>query len=419
MKLKSLLSTIVMCIAFCLFGCSDEGKEFIIHSGEFTNIEQDMQNAQDSVIVPIEGTRTSIQRSKRAVPDYPGDDDQQMQEELDQLDEIPIYLQVQGNSDKRQFLSAAGKGKELTVEEFDEKSEDQQFYLKKPSAFFGIPYLIYSKKTGTPISIGFYKKKPDVKVLYARKDIPEDLFGCSWGILRAQYSPKSYIIENRDLPQKGNSGFWLDTYYNVITINGSKISFSKYSNSPRQEFKIIPVEEFKVEDVVFDIEASTILTKTPSVIFSDEFTNNSPIIQEHSFSVSKNYKTTSSFSQRTSYSINVSTEFKVKVPFIASEFFYGKTEEHSETLTHNVKVTVPANHIAYVSFTLYTFCMAVPYTAICIGKISGRKIKIKGVWNGISVELSTGYINTKPINGNATGAKSFPITDEMIKTHKP
>ena len=83
-----------------------------------------MQNAQDSVIVPIEGTRTSIQRSKRTVPDYPGDDDQQMQEELNQLDEIPIYLQVQGNSDKRQFLSAAGKGKELTVEEFDEKSED-------------------------------------------------------------------------------------------------------------------------------------------------------------------------------------------------------------------------------------------------------------------------------------------------------
>ena len=149
-----------------------------------------MQNAQDSVIVPIEGTRTSIQRSKRTVPDYPGDDDQQMQEELNQLDEIPIYLQVQGNSDKRQFLSAAGKGKELTVEEFDEKSEDQQFYLKKLSAFFGIPYLIYSKKTGTPISIGFYKKKPDVKVLYARKDIPEDLFGCYWGILRAQYSPK-------------------------------------------------------------------------------------------------------------------------------------------------------------------------------------------------------------------------------------
>ena len=63
--------------------------------------------------------------------------------------------------------------------------------------------------------------------------------------------------------------------------------------------------------------------------------------------------------------------------------------------------------------------MAVPYTAICSGKISGRKIKIKGVWNGISVELSTGYINTKPINRNATGAKSFPITDEMIKTHNP
>lgn len=47
---------------------------------------------------------------------------------------------------------------------------------------------------------------------------------------------------------------------------GQKYLFQNILNSPRQEFKIIPVEEFKVEDVVFDIEASTILTP-PGYLF--------------------------------------------------------------------------------------------------------------------------------------------------------
>lgn len=125
----------------------------------------------------------------------------------------------------------------------------------------------------------------------------------------------------------------------------------------------------------------------------------------------------------------MTVESKVKVPFLAEgkittsvsagqEFTYGKSEEHSKTITRVVDVEVPANSMANVSFTIYTYNMDVPYIATCVGKTSGRKIKVRGMWHGVSVEASNGIINVTPTNGNSAGAKSIPITNEMLKAKK-
>ncbi|MBW4901356.1 aerolysin family beta-barrel pore-forming toxin [Prevotella melaninogenica] len=430
MKKSFLLSSLVMCTSLCFWGCSNDENEFVISSEKITSVEQ-MVTKPDSIIVPIEGNRDSLQKLKtiKTRSSFDGEDYQLLQEELTQLDEIPIYLQVQGNSDERQFLSATNKGKELTVEKFNGKSENQKFYLKIFPSVLGIPYLIYSKKTGTPIRLGAYKSNPNVKILYASQDASGSLFGASWDIKRAQYSSNSYIIENQDFPQQGNSGYWPDIYYSVITVNGSKISFSKYNKSPRQEFKIIPVEEFEVEKVEFDIDANATLTQTPKVLFSDKFTNNGPISQKHSFSITETYKETSSFNKKTSYNVNVTVESKLKVPLLiegkitvskssGEEFTYGKSEEHSKTINRTVNVEVPANSMADLSFTIYTYKMDVPYIATCVGKTSGKKIKVRGIWHGVSVEASNGIVNVTPINGNPAGAKSILITNEMLKYKK-
>lgn len=426
------LSLLFICATLLVSSCANEESEFSDFSEKSTKLEQSIINSQDSTIIPLEGDRESIRHLKnhmktRASYDY--NDDQYLSEELRQLDEIPIYLQVQGNSDGRQYLSATEKGKELTIEYFNGKSDNQKFYLKILPAVAGIPYLIYSKKTGTPLKLGAYKSKPDVKILYASQDASGSLFGASWDIKRAQYSSDSYIIENQDWPQQGNSGYWLDIYYSVITVNGSKISFSKYNKSPRQEFKIIPVEDFEVQHIDFEVDGNTTLTQVPKVVFSDKFTNNGPINQKHSFSISETYKETSTFNKKTSYSVNISTSFKTGVPFLSEgkittsvtagqEFTYGKSEEHSKTISRTVDVEVPANSMANVSYTVYTYNMDVPYIAHCVGKTSGKKIKIRGVWHGVSVEASDGSINVTPINGNTAGAKSIPISDEMVRAKK-
>lgn len=431
MKQKILLSSILMCAIFCFCGCSNE-EEFTVNSEKLTNTELNVTNNQDSVIVPIEGNIEEVRRLKsklRTRASYDGNDYQLLQQELRQLDEIPIYLQVQGNSDERRFLSATEKGKELTVETFKENSLNQQFYIKILPASSGIPYLIYSKKTGTPISLGAYKNNPDIKVLYTKNDASGSLFGASWDIKRAEYSSNSYIIENQDFPQKGNSGYWLDIYYSVITVNGSKISFSKYNKSPKQEFQIIPVEKFKIESVRFNVDNTATLTQTPELVYSDRFINNGPIEQKHTFTISKTYKETSNFIKKTSYNVSVTTEVSTSVPLVADgkissttssgkEFTYGKSEEHSITINRDYPIVIPANYMGVMKLTLFKYNMDVEYVATCVGMSSGKKIEIRGRWQGVDVQKTEAVLDLTPINGNTSGAKSITISDDMLKSNK-
>lgn len=435
MKNNIFHALILACAIFCFEGCTNEDTELTYSSDKPTNTELNVINNQDS-IVPIEGNIDEVRQLKSKIKtvatrasNYDNNDYQLLQQELGQLDEIPIYLQVQGNSDERQFLSATGKGKELTVETFKENSLNQQFYIKILPAYSGIPYLIYSKKTGTPISVGTYKNNPDVKVLYARNDASGDPFGASWDIKRAQYSSNSYIIENQDFPQQGNSGYWLDIYYNVITVNGSKISFSKYNNSPRQEFKIIPVEKFKIESVKFNVDNTATLSQTPELVYSDRFINNGPIEQKHTFTISKTYKETSNFTRKTSYNVSVTTDISVKVPFVSNnkisttvsggqEFTYGKSEEHSISINREYPIVIPPNYVGVMKLTLFKYNMDVEYVATCVGMISGKKIEIKGRWQGVDVQKSEAVLDLTPINGNTSGAKSVTIPEDMLKSNK-
>lgn len=430
MKQKFLFPSILMCAIFCFCGCSNE-EGFTVNSEKLTNTELNVTNNQDSVIVPIEGNIAEVRRLKsklRTRASYDGNDYQLLQQELRQLDEIPIYLQVQGNSDERRFLSATEKGKELTVETFKENSLNQQFYIKILPAVSGIPYLIYSKKTGTPISLGSYKNKPDVKVLYTKNDASESLFGASWDIKRAEYSSNSYIIKNQDFPQKGNSGYWLDIYYSVITVNGSKISFSKYNKSPKQEFQIIPVEKFKIESVRFNVDNTATLSQTPELVYSDRFINNGPIEQKHTFTISKTYKETSNFTKKTSYNVSVTTEVSVSVPLVANgkitstvssgkEFTYGKSEEHSITINRDYPIVIPANYMGVMKLTLFKYNMDVEYIATCVGMTSGKKIEIRGRWQGVDVQKTEAVLDLTPINGSTSSAKSITISDDMLKSN--
>ena len=426
MKQKILLSLFTICIISFFEGCSND--EYSKELKELTTTSHNVIALQDSTILPIKGTHKNIKHLKTRANYY----DYDLSEELEQLDEIPIYLQVQGNSDERRFLSVTNKGKEVTIEKFKDKSLDQQFYIKILPATAGIPYLIYSKKTNTLIRIGTYKNKPEVSILYAGHAPKEQLFGASWDIKRGKYSRDSYIIENTDFPMLGNNyGGWgnTDVYYNAITADGNKVLFSKYNNSPKQEFQIIPVEEFKIESITFNIDNTATLTQEPELVYSDRFVNNSPIEQKHTFSISKTYKETSSFTKKTSYSLSIKTDFSVKIPIIADgkisttlssskEFTYGKSEEHTITINRDYPIIIPANYIGIMRVTLYKYNMDVEYIATCVGMVSGRKIKIKGRWKGVDVEQTEAVLDLTPTNNSTSGKRTVKIPKDMLESNK-
>ena len=52
-----------MCTSLCFWGCSNDENEFVISSEKITSVEQ-MVTKPDSIIVPIEGNRDSLQKLK-------------------------------------------------------------------------------------------------------------------------------------------------------------------------------------------------------------------------------------------------------------------------------------------------------------------------------------------------------------------
>lgn len=419
--MKQIRLLYIICLATLFVACSSD--EEFMNTDAKIDIETksiDIDDVND-IIVPIEGDRDTLKRPNQNRTPY------NIKEEIDQLDGVPFYLQVQGNSTTKQFLNATNPGTEITVADYG-GNIDQQFTIKILPATSGIPYLIYSKKTGTPIRLGTYTSNPNVKVLYADYTNTTSLFGASWDFKKGTYSPNSFVIENQDSPEQGSSGNWMDIFYPAITVDDAKVSFSKYNNSPRQEFAIVPAETFEIREVKYNIDASAVLKKMPDIVFIDRYTNNGPIEQNHKFTITEQYKETSNFNRKTSYKVDVSTKFKTKVPFIASgeittstsfgqDYTYGESNEKTTTISREYPVDIPANHVAKLTLTLFKYNMDVEYVAVCRGLTSGRIINIKGRWNGIDVVETDALLNVTPINGGPSIQMS--ITKDMLKSGLP
>ena len=59
----------------------------------------------------------------------------------------------------------------------------QQFYLKILPATTGIPYLIYSQKSNTPLTVGHYRKHSDISVLMSSSDNSTENSMAGWDLL--------------------------------------------------------------------------------------------------------------------------------------------------------------------------------------------------------------------------------------------
>lgn len=245
---------------------------------------------------------------------------------------------------------------------------------------------------------------------------------------KGEYTPNSFVIENQDYPEQGSSGYWWDIYYNVITVNDAKISFAKYNKSPRQEFQIIPVETFVIEEIKFNVDASSVLTRLPDILLKDNYSNNGPIDQTHKFTFTETVQETSNFNRKTSYNVNIATEIKAKVPFIASgqittstsfgqEYTYGKSETTTRVISREYPIIVPSYHKAEISLSLFQYNMDVEYIARCRGLTSGKLININGRWTGVDVVESDAVLNVTPLQGG-TGVQMI-ITKEMLKSNTP
>ena len=92
--------------------------------------------------------------------------------------ELPFTLKINNN---RGYLSGEGSrgGGKIVYTDLprgQQPGPSQKFYVKIPSSIVGIPYLIYSKATDTPLAVGHYTSNPNQKVvLIMTTNSPNDL----------------------------------------------------------------------------------------------------------------------------------------------------------------------------------------------------------------------------------------------------
>jgi hypothetical protein len=182
--------------------------------------------------------------------------------------------------------------------------------------------------------------------------------------------------------------------------------------------------DFKVLSIEYINDASATLTQLPSSIKKDGYANYGHIDQQKEFTITQVKESTSSFTKMSSTKIEVSTEFKTKVPFIAEgkistkitqglEFTWNESEKRSETVTHKYPVVIPAGYRADLTLTFFNYEIDMDYIAHCRGLTSGREVTIKGRWNGVSVEETEATLTLTNLS-NPKEIKSFKVSPSKL-----
>ncbi len=336
------------------------------------------------------------------------------------LRELPINIIVRGNARGGHFLTTQGAGQAIYFAEY-KNSKNQQFYIKILPPSSGIRYVIYSQQTDTPIAIGHYVSDPDKQALFPMTS-NSFAWGTSWDFLQGS-TDGAVAIQNMQI--KGGGPDYQDMYPLVIGASQSDVTFLRYNKSATQEFDLQPVEKFVIQSLEFVNDATATFTHKPSKVLHDGYSNNGPLAQNYTLQISEEVSETSSFTDKTSVSLQISTSFQIKVPFIvdekistttttSSEHTYGESSTIKRAISRTYPVSIPAMSRADLSITLFDDEIDMNYTATCKGVESGRIITLHGVWHGVNVSQSESTLTITPLDSRLA-VKTYVFDEENNK----
>lgn len=176
--------------------------------------------------------------------------DQYFSENMWAIRELPFTLKI-GNG----YFSTNGRGQKVGYRKPRQPVQTEKFYVTIPPSMVGIPYLIYSYETKTPLAVGHYTSDPNVKVVLVMDGNSTSEPTASWDIIPATNRPGYYVIQNESYIGQGSSGSWWDIFNYVVEAErvdrGYTIGFGKYSQNAIQEFPITPDASFTLKKLEF------------------------------------------------------------------------------------------------------------------------------------------------------------------------
>lgn len=343
-------------------------------------------------------TKAEMFRSRKSMEAY--DDgtstDPYFSSNIYAIRELPVMIEVRnpGNGYKQKYFYCDGVQKEVKlVENQNQWDVNQQFYIKIPSAISGIPYLIYSQRAGTPLTVGSYTSNKDVKILMSKEntDISNSL--AIWDLLPTS-TPGYFAIENTMYFGFGDPNNSWSMFSYVLDVNkNNEIRFAQYNKKSTQEFKIVPVFDFKINDIQFD-KSSAVVTDGQTILVESTYDN--PSVEEEVYTLQKNnihVTDKSRFDQIPSmiyfnlsdpgdFNIPTAKAKRIVLPSSArgGSAAYLTSDLIGKSVNFTIQGTAPANSYVEISSYLKTYDIKVNYVATAT--YSGRTIKFSGTWIG-------------------------------------
>lgn len=286
---KSLL--VMSCISLLLYSCENEIESELQSSTKELDLSAEaraleIDSLESRSLEPFKITdelktlkERIIELKKKKTRTVSNNYDQYFSENMWAIRQLPFMisnnignLYTEGIGKK---VSISGRRPSNATRRPNRPSTSNKFYVSIPPSITGIPYIIYSNQTNTPLVVGHYTDNPNKKVvLVANSNSTNEPF-VSWDIIPASNNPGYYVFQNEDFIGQGSSGSIWDIFNYVIEANGGDASFGRYSQKKEQEFRIIPEATFKLKNLEFINPYSATITQRDNIAIQQATTNSS------------------------------------------------------------------------------------------------------------------------------------------------
>lgn len=309
--------------------------------------------------------------------------------------ELPFTLTI-----NRGYLSGGdsrGGGKIV----YTDSSRPQQpglsakFYVKIPSSLVGIPYLIYSKSTNTPLAVGHYTSNPDQKVVLIMTTNSPNEPSASWDIIPASNNPGGYVIQSESYIGQGSGGWW-DVFNYVVEVQGNNVGYSQYSQKAEQEFTITPDALFSLKKLEFINSYSATVVQRENISIQLATTNVSFQEKRENLEFIKDVKDNSYFEEEKGIAFQVPTsDLKFALPTVTlgeidlvpnnkipvdTKYEPNIRKTIERTLYKAIPVAVKPRTKLTVTYYFKAYDVSADYVATI--EYNDREAKLPGRWSG-------------------------------------
>lgn len=322
---------------------------------------------------------------------------------LEQLEGIPVNIK---SAYSKKYFSVISDDGKIALSNSDDGSLRQRWFIKR-DWFSMYPYMItplyrFNNFSNPIVVMGYFrggKYGPFVDETIVKQGVFSISNFDSYGFYFC-------TMQEGGLPPPGTiiDPLRMKIYMQPVSLNSNELTIDdNYYKGDQVKWEIIPVDEFRIEDITYDLTTDDNLSVIPVQIANKTLVNDTDLPATRVISFQETVTNESSFSETEELRVNVSTSTSAKVglaTFFEGNFSMsasvdktwnytvGGKETKSYTISESITQEIPPRTTIKAELIATKYDADLTYIAKMYGINTGKTIYLKGKWKGIVVQES-------------------------------